>query len=249
MLRRALLFIGLFLCGTAGWASTAEDELEAYNRCVASMDRSRELAANDRQFMERARNAPHVPVPPQFGEALKLVSKVAKIPPGAKLELVGVQSNGTASILSSGTIFVSTRLWRGNLSMERDEAAAVIAHEIAHLELSHIRSRFCEAVAASGDEAIPLLQADQVVQQLVMATGDRQKALKMMQANHMREMNADLRATELLKLAGIPPDAVKRMLLKLAGSGRLEATWSHPALEARVEYVMAGGMKGHGAPF
>lgn len=247
MWRRAFAFICLCVYGAVAWASIAEDQLEAYNRCLASSERTRELASSDRQFIERAKGATPVPVPAQYQEALVRLKKVARIPSGVEVELIGVQSNGTASVLNSGTIFLGTRLWRGQMSLDRDEAAAVIAHEIAHLELQHIRSRFCEAVAASGDDSVPLLQANQAVQQSVMATGNTKKALQIMQSNHAREMSADVRAAEMLKLAGIPPVAVKRMLLKLAGSGRSEASWSHPSLEARVEHLAE--MKGHGAAY
>jgi Zn-dependent protease with chaperone function len=247
MLRYAIFLGCLLLHAAPVRALAVDDELAAYKRCLASRERTRELAADDFRFIERAKSATPVPVPPQFALAFARLRRFARVPDGVGLELIGVHSNETATILASGKIFISSRLWSGNLALDWDEAAAVIAHEIAHVELSHIRSSFCAAVAASGDETVPLLQANQAVQQAVITSGDTRKAVRIMHRNHEREMDADQRATELLKLAGISAAAYERMLLKVGGPERSDASWSHPDVELRLDALSE--RKGQGAPY
>lgn len=245
MMVRSVLLACLAMHALVARASTAEDELEIYQRCVASSERAHELAFGDRRLLERAQARPAA-VPAHFAEALARLLKVARVPAEVRIDLVGVHSNGSASVLSSGIIFVSSQLWRGALGLEKDEAAAVLAHEIAHVEMSHVRNRHCEAVAAAGDEGMALADAAQAVHQAIWA-GDSQLAVKMMQKNHARELDADLRAVELLDLAGFRPGAVPRLLLKIARMGGSGYSWSHPSMEARLENV--GTVKGHGAAF
>ncbi|MDB5749821.1 MAG: hypothetical protein JWP65_242 [Ramlibacter sp.] len=235
MLRNAFL-MGLTLCQMAVAMAWGRDSAHAamHERCFSSSERSQELGLFDRLQADRARHAQPVPVPPRFHDALARLKKVARIPNGARVELVGTHSGSSASVLSSGVIFLSSRLWRDELSLDREEAAAVIAHELAHLELSHVKDRLCEAVAAAGNEQIPLAAATRAARQAVWS-GDDQLAVRMMQANHLRELQADRRAAELLRLAGLPGEAVGRMLLKLARSDGGGYSGSHPALESRLE--------------
>ncbi|QJW85317.1 hypothetical protein HK414_23860 [Ramlibacter terrae] len=60
-------------------------------------------------------------------------------------------------------------------------------------------------------------------------------AVRLMQGNHERELQADRRAAELLRLAGLAPIAVGRMLVKLARNDGGGYSGTHPALDARLE--------------
>ncbi|QJW85318.1 hypothetical protein HK414_23865 [Ramlibacter terrae] len=73
-----------------------------------------------------------VPVPPQFHDALARVMRVARLPAGVRVELVGSHRVHSASVHASGTIRLSSRLWREGHALDAEEAAAVIAHEVAH---------------------------------------------------------------------------------------------------------------------
>jgi predicted Zn-dependent protease len=243
---RKLLLPLLLLQGAAALASEAEDQIEAFRRCMASPARALELMAADRAQVERARISRAVAVPPLFDKALPRLAKVARLPRGTRLELVAVPRGLGATAFSSGTIVVSALLWEGGLGLDDDEAAAILAHELAHVELSHGRIRLCEAVAAAGDETIPITQAIQRAQQAILAAGEHRKALNMMRHNHGRELEADERGAEMLRLAGYRPSAVATMLTKLARLTGANYTWSHPATETRLEQL---AMKGHNAPF
>lgn len=233
----ALLAGALLWQAVSGVAAAGEHHRHhdaAQERCIASPQRSQELEAGARVQGERARQARSAEVPPQFHAALQRVRKVARLPKGVQLELVGIDAGHSASVLASGTIIVSNRLWRGELALDADEMAAVVAHELAHLELSHVKERLCAAVAVAGDDGIPLAAATGAARRVIHA-GDDRLAVRMIQGNHQRELDADRRAADLLRLAGIAPDAVGRMLLKLARRDGGEPSGTHPALETRLE--------------
>ncbi|MGV3572554.1 MAG: M48 family metalloprotease [Ramlibacter sp.] len=234
MIRKAVV-VGMMLCQAAAAAASEREAGHAtlHDRCFSSSQRSHELDAARLPLADRSRNA-RVPVPPRFDDALARLKPLAQLPKGVKVELVGSHSVRSASVLSSGTIFVSSRLWRDEGALDRDEAAAVIAHELAHLELSHVKDKLCEAVALSGDATVPLKAATRAAHRAIQG-GDDQLAVRMMQGNHQRELQADRRAAELLRLAGIPPEAVGRMLLKLARDDGGGYSGTHPALETRLE--------------
>ncbi|HEY8359441.1 MAG TPA: M48 family metalloprotease [Ramlibacter sp.] len=227
--------MGVTLCQAMAAAASERDTGHSalHERCFSSTQRSHELGEGDLPRAERVRNA-RVPIPPRFHDALARLKQVARLPRGVRLELVGSHEVSSASVLSSGTIFLSSKLWRDEDGLDREEAAAVIAHELAHLELSHVKDKLCEAVALSGDETVPLSAATRAAHRAIHA-GDQQLAVRMMQGNHLRELQADLRAAELLRLAGIPPVAMGRMLLKLARNDGGGYTGTHPALETRLE--------------
>lgn len=65
--------------------------------------------------------------------------------------------------------------------------------------------------------------------------GDDPLAVRLMRSNHLRELEADRRGAELLRRAGIAPDAMGRMLLKMARADGGAHSGSHPALETRLE--------------
>lgn len=243
---RKLVLQMLMLQGAVAIASEAEDQLEIFRRCMASPARTQELQESDRAEIERARAARAVTVPPLFDSALPRLAKVARLPGGARLELVAVRSGVGATAFSSGTILVSSLLWDGGLALDDDEAAAILAHEVAHVELSHGRIRLCEAVAAGGDETVPTRQAVRKAQQAILESGEYRKALDMMQHNHGRELEADERGAGMLKQAGFRSSAVATMLTKLARLTGPNYTWSHPATDTRIEELT---MKGHNAAF
>ncbi|QJW84155.1 M48 family metalloprotease [Ramlibacter terrae] len=234
MLRKVFV-MGVSLCQAVAAAASERDAGHStlHDRCFSSTQRSSELGAADVPLADRLRNA-RVPLPPRFHDALARLKPFAHLPKGVKPELVGSHAVRSASVLSSGTIFVSSRLWRDEDALDREEAAAVIAHELAHTELSHVKDKLCEAVALSGDESLSLNAAAGAAHRAIRA-GDDQLAVRMMQGNHQRELQADRRAAELLRLAGLPDAALPRMLVKLAQGDGGGHSGTHPALETRLE--------------
>jgi len=231
-------FIALWIACQAT-AATAFDGGRApgsglHQRCVASPQRAMELEAGARLQRDRTLQARTAEVPAHLHEAFRRLLKVARLPAGVRPELLGVHSPRSAFVLASGTVVVSSRLWTGEGALQGDEAAAAIAHELAHLELGHQKDRLCEALAATGDEGIALAGATGAAHRAVRA-GDDALAVRLMRGNHLRELEADRRGAELLRLAGIAPDAMGRMLLKMARADGRGHSGSHPALETRLE--------------
>lgn len=173
------------------------------------------------------------PVPLHFHAALARLAVVLDLPPGVRPQLVGVQSNRSAFVRADGTISLSSRLWTDH-ALDADEAAAVVAHELAHLELAHL-GQACGAVASLGRQEVAATAGGTREILRAVRAGDHALATRLMRANHLRELDADRRAAELLGLAGLPPTAVGSMLVKLARGDGGSYSGSHPALDTRLE--------------
>lgn len=237
---KKVLFMGVTLCQAVAAAASDRDTGHSvlHDQCFSSTQRAHELGAGDHVLAERLRDA-RVPVPPRFHDALARLRTLVRLPRGIRLELVGSHQVRSASVLSSGAIFLSSRLWRDEDSLDREEAAAVVAHELAHLELAHVKDKLCDAVALSGEAGVSLSGATQALRRAIRA-GDDQLAVRMMQGNHQRELQADLRAAALLRQAGIPLEAMGRMLVKVSRNDGGGHSGTHPALETRLENLGLG---------
>lgn len=203
----------------------------ALERCLASADRTHELHAGEHRAA-LARKVQAVPVPPRVHRLLAQVRAHARLPKGMQVALVGTAGGRSASAFASGTIFLGSRLWQGDSALDDAQLAAVLAHELAHLEAGDVKHRLCEAVAHAGAEHVALADATQVVHRKIWS-GRSDLAVQMMQRNHLRELRADRRGTELLARAGFPARAMADMLLKV--SPHADDSGSHPGIEARLE--------------
>ncbi|RYE56254.1 MAG: hypothetical protein EOP20_09145 [Hyphomicrobiales bacterium] len=224
------------LSSAAAWGGPDEagEHVRIFERCITSTARAAELHRTDMRHMARSREAAYIAVPLQFRSALTRLSKVAHLPQGVVVALIGVNSTKSAFVLSSGAIYVSNALWNGDVKLDDAEAAAVVAHELAHLEFSHVKDRLCHAVASAGDERLLLSAATGATHQAIWGGGPH-LALPMMQRNHLRELQADTRAKQMLREIGMDPGAVARMLVKVAGNGGGGFSEFHPATETRLE--------------
>ncbi len=134
-----------------------------------------------------------------------------------------------------GYIFIT----RGALATLKDEAelAAVLAHEIAHVNLRHIVQRFRirgtedggigalgRLLGASGDTArIAFAQAVDQAMTLLFETG----------FNQSDELEADAEATLMLAAAGYDPTALRRYLTRV-GENPERRGKTHPTSRARL---------------
>ncbi len=134
-----------------------------------------------------------------------------------------------------GYIFVT----RGALALMEDEAelAAVLAHEIAHVNLRHIVQRFNvrgredsgigalgRLLGAGGDSArIAFAHAVNQVMALLFETG----------YNQSDELEADAEATLMLAAAGYDPTALRRYLTRLGKNPERQGK-THPSSRARL---------------
>lgn len=200
--------------------------------CLSAQWRQQELREFDEIQLTRARPAT-APAPAELQEAFARLVRVARLPAGVQLRLVAVHDGLNAWVDRTGTVYVSAGLWTGDQRLGIDEVAAVLAHEIAHVEAVDALAKLCDTVALVGNEQHSFKSARLAIYRAIRA-GDRTLAIRMMQQNHQRELRADRRGTQLLAAAGFQPEAMGRMLIKVTrGQGDYSA--SHPAVEHRLE--------------
>jgi Zn-dependent protease with chaperone function len=205
----------------------------ALRRCMDSPARSQELAALERQRLRAARV---VAAPAHYDAALNRLRPHARLADGAVARLVAIAGGEAASALSSGVILVSDRLWRQGLVQDEDMLVALLAHELAHLELQDAKRSACEAIAFGhhGDAEPNLADALRDVAHAI-AAGDSMLAVELAHRRYGRQWQADLRAAELLEALGIPRTALGRLLVRIAAVDGGDYTGSSPAIETRLE--------------
>lgn len=207
----------------------AEDAAEG---CLTASARLQEVSALDQDRLTRARPSKE-PIPREVHEVLARLVRVARLPSSIRLRLVAVDGDRNAWVHPSGLVLLSANLWRGHHKLEPDEIAAVMAHEIAHLEAVDHLKRLCDTVALAGNSELSFGAATRAIREAILA-GDRTLANQMMRRNHLREHRADRRGTVMLMAAGFRRDAMTRMLVKVAG-GNGDYSATHPPLDRRLE--------------
>lgn len=147
------------------------------------------------------------------------------------------QSNAYAC---PGGLVLLTRGLVARLESE-DELAAVLAHELVHVQQQHgeqqieekrwqkFSSAAAKAVRAAAFPAGPLVPV------LEKLTGDAAELLVERGHGRIQERRADLGALELLERAGYDPRALDRVLAKLRRSGKGKGSYrrTHPEIAKR----------------
>jgi len=125
-----------------------------------------------------------------------------------------VQGNGDASAASGGLILVETALF--DLVETEDELAAVLAHEMAHVEIDHSGYDFKARESAKAFDEInrdPNRPAGAAIGQAQLI-----HSLETMRGFSVEvESEADARAVEILRDAGYNPYALLRVIERLTG--------------------------------
>ncbi len=138
---------------------------------------------------------------------------------GYESSQVSAQLRGTAGIL------VSSALWRATPPLSAQEQAAVLAHELAHLEKDDLQLWGCFAQSRGLPEVPPFPEAlDSALQEKDPLVG---------QFLHEMELAADRRARELLHDAGFDPLALDQVLSRKDLQSP-EPSFTHPGSRARV---------------
>jgi len=147
-----------------------------------------------------------------------------------------VQGNGDACAASGGLILVETNLF--NLVETEDELAAVLAHEIAHVEIDHSGYDFKAKISAQGfDEMMndPNKKGGAAISQAQLIYSIENMRGYSVQA----ESEADARAIHILRDAGYNPWALLRVIERITGepAGKVEG----------IRYVFIENLKYAGA--
>jgi metalloprotease len=122
--------------------------------------------------------------------------------------------------------------------IDEHELAAVLAHEVAHIELGHSRqAEVRETMTRWATMALPPGMGAAVKMGARVAV----QALKK-RSSREAELEADAWALGLLKQAGRDPEAMARFLKKTAAWSGGGGLWStHPAAADRIEALRANG--------
>lgn len=207
-----------------------------FDRCMTSPVRTAQVDAMDRRNVrDLLRKYGGVPVPATSRQALERLVQASPALKGRKVSLVAYTAKQlNAHEADHGVIVISSAAWSKDL--EEDEVAAMLAHEVAHLELKDSKRMACEALAYVSNAELTLPSAIQETTREAYS-GETDLSLTLAALSQAREKAADVRGAQLLAAAGYDPLAMARMLRKLAPPGVFSSA-SHPAVSARIDNVL-----------
>ena len=141
---------------------------------------------------------------------------------------------------SGGHIFVT----RGLIACtdSEDSLAAVIAHEIGHIQLKHsVKSiktnRWTDAFKSTANATLSALDMAEMANTLDDMVGDALSDMVNNGYSQGQEYDADKKAVELMAAAGYDPNAIVDMLQKMADQQKGKKTGvykTHPSPESRI---------------
>lgn len=186
-------------------------------------------------------------VPANYKAMLARLVKSDPLLTGQKIRLVAYKAKFlNAHEADHGVIVISAGAWDKTSSLAEDEIAAMLAHELAHLERHDSKRMACESLAYVGNTTLTLPSAIRETTR-ESYSGESDLSLTLTALNQAREKAADARGAQILRMAGYDPRAMTRMLRKLAPPGVFSST-THPAIDSRIRHVLESidrGRDGH----
>ena len=209
-----------------------------FNQCMSSPARTVQIEAIDRRNVrDLLRKFGAAPVPASARRSLERLVGASTVLQGSKTSLIAYSSKQlNAHEADHGVIVISSAAWSKQKDMAQDEVAAMLAHELAHLELKDSKRMACEALAYVSNAELSLPSAIQETTREAYS-GNSDLSLTLATLSQARENAADIRGAQLLAAAGYDPLAMARMLRKLAPPGVFSSA-SHPAVSARIDNVL-----------
>lgn len=229
-----------FLCAVlllAGWgiawAAAAQPACHDDARRAAEQ---REL--DEAQIAEMLREHPALPTPPRLRAMLnELVAASPGLRERAPVTLLALDDRElNAFAADHGVVILTTALWDPRHGLSEDELAAVIAHELAHVEVRDALAEACEMQLRVGDANTDIAQVRARLATLNPASALGRDVSELLQE---QELLADARGIALLRRTGRDPHAMARVLAKLHAPQlpgmALPGVPTHPALRERLE--------------
>lgn len=209
-----------------------------FDQCMSSPARTVQVEAIDRRNVrDLLRKFGSAPVPATARRSLERLVQASPVLKGSKTSLIAYSSKQlNAHEADQGVIVISSAAWSKEKDMAQDEVAAMLAHEVAHLELKDSKRMACEALAYVSNAELSLPSAIQETTREAYS-GNSDLSLTLATLSQARENAADIRGAQLLAAAGYDPLAMARMLRKLAPPGVFSSA-SHPAVSARIDNVL-----------
>ena len=231
----------LGLCALVLWPAGAA----AQTACLNSPARAHEIRVLDeRQVSEMMDHAAVQPVPQRLHGMLRtLVQASPRLRQGPAIHLLGFEDPElNAYAADHGLIVLTSALWSARHNLSDDELAAVMAHELAHIERSDALAEACANLLRLRDESLSVEAVrERMAQELFNPYSHLAREARLLL--HEQEHEADRRGIALLRAVGRNPQAMVTVLAKLHGGGtpalNLLMGSSHPELRERLQRAQA----------
>jgi Zn-dependent protease with chaperone function len=231
---------GLALAGLLGSATAL-----AQGACVNEPARAHELRVLDEiQITELMERFEVVAAPQRLHHMLaSLVAASHRMRAGPAVHLLAYEDKDlNAYAADHGMVILTSAMWSAKEALSDDELAAVMAHELAHIEG---RDALVEACANLQRLKQPAMRFEDARDRMALEMFNPRSPLARaaQQQLHAQEHAADVRAIELLHRVGRNPQAMVSVLAKIHGTTpsalNLLMGSTHPELRERLEKAQA----------
>ena len=232
--------VGLAVAGLLASAPAA-----AQATCANEPARAHELRVLDEiQITELMERFDVVAAPARLHHMLaSLVAASAPLQKGPAVHLLAYEdADLNAYAADHGMVILTSAMWSAKEDLSDDELAAVMAHELAHIE-GH--DSLVEACTNLQRLRAPTMRFEDARERMALEMFNPRSALARaaQQQLHAQEHAADVRAIELLRAVGRNPQAMVSVLAKIHGTTpsalNLLMGTTHPELRVRLEKAQA----------
>ncbi|AOF86528.1 peptidase M48 family protein [Hydrogenophaga sp. RAC07] len=217
----------------------------AQGACVNEPGRAHELRVLDEiQITELMERFDVVAAPQRLHTMLaSLVAAAPRLRQGPAVHLLAYEDKDlNAYAADHGMVILTSAMWSKQEDLSDDELAAVMAHELAHIEG---RDSLVEACANLQRLKQPAMRFEDARDRMALEMFNPRSTLarQAQQQLHAQEHAADVRAIALLRAVGRNPQAMVSVLAKIHGTTpsalNLLMGTTHPELRARLEKAQA----------
>ena len=217
----------------------------AQSTCVNEPARAHELRVLDEiQITELTERFQVLAAPPRLHHMLAtLVAASSKLRQGPAVHLLAYEDKDlNAYAADHGMVILTSAMWSAKEALSDDELAAVMAHELAHIEERDSLVEACANLQRLGQPAMRFEDArDRMALEMFNPRSPLARAAQ--QQLHAQEHAADVRAIALLRAVGRNPQAMVSVLAKIHGTTpsalNLLMGTTHPELRARLVKAQA----------
>ncbi|MDR7149712.1 Zn-dependent protease with chaperone function [Hydrogenophaga palleronii] len=226
----------------------------ARDACLNDPKRAHELRVLDEaQVIDMMDSFQVIALPQRLHRMLdSLVAASPRLRDGPAIHLLAFDdAELNAYAADHGLVILTSALWSEKENLSDDELAAVIAHELAHIEK---RDSLIEACANLNRLQQPDLSFEEARDRMALEMFNPYShiAREARRELHDQEHHADLRGIELLRRVGRNPHAMVSVLAKLHGNGtpslNLLMGSTHPDVRERLQRAQAAANAGTKPP-
>jgi predicted Zn-dependent protease len=211
-----------------------------HSACLDDPARAHELRVLDEaQVIDLMDQHPVVAAPQRLHRIMaSLIAASPRLHAGPSIHLLAYEDDElNAYAADHGMVILTSAMWDEKQALSDDEIAAVIAHELAHIEGRDSLLEACANLQRLGDPTLRIEDArDRMALEMFNPRSPAARAAR--EELHAQEHAADVRGIELLRAVGRNPAAMVSVLAKIHGT---EATGlnllmgsSHPDVKERL---------------